>query len=139
MKSTRDYINEAKQELGLKSDYKMAKWLDVSTAALTRYQSGKRTIDDYAAVRIAEALKISPIEIIAAANFEREKEGKRKEFWRDLNRAAAGGFVGLSLLLTSVYSAPTRAAEQLQTINAVIWSWWIRWRGRRKEVLINSL
>jgi hypothetical protein len=81
MKSTVTYLNEAKEALNLTSDYQLAKWLNVSTAALARYQSGQRTIDDYVCVRIAEALKINPLEIITAANYEREKDIGRKAFW----------------------------------------------------------
>ena len=113
MKSTQEYIEEAKRALSLCSDYRFAKWLGVKGATVSYYKSGKRIIDDYAAVRIAEALKIDPMEVIRAANYEREKEGKRKEFWRDFGRATGAGFVGLSLFLTGVYNAPTRAAERI--------------------------
>jgi len=103
MKTTVDYLNEAKQRLGLSSDYQAAKWLGVSTAALARYQSGQRTIDDYAAARIAEALGKEPIEVIAIANMEREKASERREFWKKIATGTKTTALMLSVFVSMAY------------------------------------
>ena len=82
MKSTLEYLDEAKSLLKLESDYAFAKWLDVTRMTVSGYRNGKRTIDDYAASRIAEALGIDQAKMIYLANMEREKCEKRKDYWR---------------------------------------------------------
>jgi len=82
MKTTRQYLDEAKEKLGLNSNYKMARWLGVTDTAMSQYKTGIRTIDDYTAVKIAEALGVAPLEIIAVANMEREKTDEKRDFWR---------------------------------------------------------
>jgi transcriptional regulator with XRE-family HTH domain len=105
MKSTLEYLNEAKEALGITSDYGMAKWLNVSAQAVSKYKRGERVIDDYAAVKIAEALKIDPLEVITAANFEREKDDGRKAFWANFSRAGlAASFVLVFLGVSMVYA-----------------------------------
>jgi len=98
MKKTTDYIEEAKIKLDIQSDYGLAKWLGITDSAISHYKTGKRTIDDYTAARIAEALEIDPMEVIAAANAEREKDEKRREFWRKIfaNCVAASFFLWIS-------------------------------------------
>lgn len=87
MKSSLKYLDEAKQALGMNSDYEMSKWLNAPRATISNWRHGRNVMDDYAAARIAEALGIDPLEVIAAANVEREEErgekGKeRGEYWR---------------------------------------------------------
>ena len=77
-----NYLEKAKEKLGIKSDYALAKWLGISRFSLSSFTTGRRPLDDYTATRIAEALGINPMEIIAARNAEREKDETRKEFWR---------------------------------------------------------
>ncbi|TAN46331.1 MAG: XRE family transcriptional regulator [Methylococcaceae bacterium] len=107
MKTTKEYLEAAKMALDLPSDYAAAKWLGVTVQAMSKYKHGERIIDDYAAARIAEALKISPWEVVAAANYEREKEPKKKEYWRNtLTRAMAA-----SVMIFAVFSGGYDNAE----------------------------
>jgi len=90
--NTINYIEAAKKKLGVTSNYALAKELGMSQAALSRYKSGDRVIDDYTAAKLAELLELEPIEVIAAANAEREKDSAKAAFWRKLagGRQAAG-------------------------------------------------
>jgi len=81
MKTTVEYIDAAKKALNIESDYKFCQWLGMPRQAANNWRKGKNGIDDYVAVRIAEALGIEPMEIIAAANYEREKGEERKTWW----------------------------------------------------------
>jgi hypothetical protein len=111
MKTTRDYIETAKATLDLTSDYQMAKWLDLSPAALSQYKTGKRTIDDYTATKLAEALRIDAMEIIAAANFEREPEGKRKSFWEKYRVLTKAACLAILAFFSVTYDMPAQGAR----------------------------
>ncbi|MDD2767386.1 MAG: hypothetical protein PHT19_01550 [Methylococcus sp.] len=117
MKTTRDYIEAAKASLGIQSDYALAKWLGVSKATASHWKSGRSTVDDYAAVRIAAELKIDPIEVIAVANLEREKDEKRRDFWRTFCPPASP-IAGT--LLFAVSSAYTVKAQVLDLIECIL-------------------
>lgn len=78
---TSDYLQAAKAKTGAKRNRDLAKALELSDAALCRYESGERVMDDYTAAKVAEILGIEPMRIIAQANAEREKDTKRKAFW----------------------------------------------------------
>lgn len=97
MKSTLDYLNSAKKALGIESDYALAKWLGVTKQAVSSYKLGKSIIDDYAAAKIAEALNINALEVIAVANMEREKVSEKREFWRKI--AVGSAALGIAILL----------------------------------------
>ena len=86
MKGTLDYLNEAKARLGLESDYALAKHLGLTVGTVSHYVNRRRVIDNYTAARLAEILGIDPIEIIATAEFEREKDEQRKSFWKGFVR-----------------------------------------------------
>lgn len=89
MKTTIEYLDDVKQRLEIKSDYELAKFLKVPRGTISRYQGKQRVIDDYTAAKIAEALGINPMEVIAAANAEREKDEKRKDYWRKVFASCA--------------------------------------------------
>lgn len=109
MKTTIEYLDDAKAALKIESDYAMAKWMGVERTTVSQYRLGKRTIDDYAAARIAAALGIDPMIVIAAANAEREKTDERRDYWKNfyerLGGVAAGvAFIGVvTLILTSTH------------------------------------
>lgn len=110
MKTTVQYLNEAKEALGFDSDRKLAIWMEVSTAALARYQNGERTLDNYAAAKIAEALKLDPMEVIGAANWEREKDGKRREYWRQVVTRSAAAVLATAII-SPVFQGVTATAK----------------------------
>jgi plasmid maintenance system antidote protein VapI len=87
MKGTLDYLNEAKARLGLESDYALAKHLGLTVGSVSHYVNRRRVIDNYTAAKLAEILGVEPIEVIAAAEFEREKDEQRKIFWKRFERS----------------------------------------------------
>jgi transcriptional regulator with XRE-family HTH domain len=93
---TKDYIEEAKQRAGIVSDYGLAKRLGITKQAMSGYATGNRIMDDYTAAKVAELLGINALEVIAAANAEREKDSAKVEFWRRLAGGhKAGGLAGV--------------------------------------------
>lgn len=111
MKTTLEYIEEAKERLGITSDYALAKWLDVPRETVSGYRTKRRTIDDYAAARIAEALGVAPLQIIAAANAEREKDDRKRSFWEQLAKGSTTAILAVGVIGTAVHDV--RAVERL--------------------------
>ena len=97
MKRTIKYLEEAQKATGADSDKTLAKLLGITAPAISQYKKGSRTIDDYTATKIANVLQINPLEIIAAANAEREKDAGRREFWERMARN--GGIPPLCIAL----------------------------------------
>jgi hypothetical protein len=60
---------------------------------------GKGNADDYTALKIAQALNINPLEIIAAGNHERAKSAEEKSAWERILKSVAACIVGACLLL----------------------------------------
>ncbi|MFT3758303.1 helix-turn-helix domain-containing protein [Thauera sp.] len=86
--NTTEYLAAAKQRIGAENSAEMATRLGVTRAAMSRYESGERVMDDYTAARIAEILEIDPLRVIAQANAEREKDEKRAAYWSSIAHAA---------------------------------------------------
>ena len=82
MKTSIEYLDAAKARLGIESDYAMAKLLDITKQAMSNYRHGRNSMDVYAATRVAEILEIDPMEVIAAASAEGEKNPERRNFWQ---------------------------------------------------------
>lgn len=87
MKTT-EYLAAVRRKMGLSRSAEVARLLELSEAAVSRYESGARVMDDYTAARVAEVLGIDPLTVIAQANAEREKDGEKRQFWERLAHAA---------------------------------------------------
>lgn len=83
MKTTIQFLDEAKRILGDVSDYRLAKVIGVNQSTMSHYRQGTRVIDDYAGAKIAEILQIDSMIVISAANAEREKTEERRTFWSE--------------------------------------------------------
>lgn len=87
MKLIADYVEEVKEKLELKSDRQVGLHLGGSANIVSSWVNDGTRPDDYYCIRMAEILGINPLEIIAAANWEREKNQDRKDWWEDFRRA----------------------------------------------------
>lgn len=84
MKSSIEYLNEALKVIGDSSNRKAAKRLGIANNSISQYLSGKRTMDNYACFMVAKILGIDPLTCVSSANFEKEKNEEKKQFWLDL-------------------------------------------------------
>lgn len=118
MKRSIEYLDEAKVVLGVDSDYALAKALKTTTQAVSNYRTGKTLMDDYHCIRVAQVLGIDPMEIIAAAQEEREKNEDKKAFWQDFRKARGtitGAVLALTIAMGSALSpAPAHASTSGQ-------------------------
>lgn len=134
MRSTIEYMEKAKENLNIKSDYAMAKWLGITVQAMSKYKNGERTIDDYAAAKIANALGIPAIEVIAVANAEREKDEKRRDFWKDmLSRSMAAGVMIFAVISTGYSDRAEAGITETKFNGLYIMRTWKSGAGRARN------
>lgn len=100
MKLSTDYLREAIEKLGEKSNAKAAERLKISRAGISQYLSGARIMDDFTCIMVADVLGIQGMEIIAAAQMERETSEERKRVWEDFRRKL--GVMGVAGLMVVV-------------------------------------
>ena len=81
MKSLEGYIDEFKDRLNLTSDYQLAEELGVSRQQISKIRNGQAAIGRDKCIRIAKALKIEPIEIIACVEAGKEKRVDVRSVW----------------------------------------------------------
>lgn len=84
MKTTIEFLDAVKEKLGIDSDYALAKRLGFSLSGMSNYRTGRRILDDDAALAVATALEVHPFEVIAAANAERAKTPEMRARWMGL-------------------------------------------------------
>lgn len=119
MKSTLEYLEEAKNAKGIKSDNAFALSIGITRSSISNLKNNRNVMDDFTCIQIAGILGVNPMEIIAAANYEREKVGERKDFWlnflQQYTRSTAAGVVLLaSITGTSLlYSKPAEAQNHV--------------------------
>ncbi|MGH8547486.1 MAG: helix-turn-helix domain-containing protein [Methylococcales bacterium] len=119
MKTSIDYLNEAKTLLKVHSQTALAERLKCKVTAINHYYTGRRTMDDYTAIRLAELLGVPPLEVIAAANADRETEENKKNWWRDFYKkvtSSAAFFACLSIGLPQI----SRAVEVTNCVDVKI-------------------
>lgn len=98
-----EYLDRAKEKMGLKSDYALAKRFEVSNGHMPEYRSGKRALSPYLCAKLAITLELDPAEVIADIEAQREKNPKRAEFWRSF-RSHARCLVLAACMLASIFS-----------------------------------
>lgn len=81
MKTTIEYLDEVKRRAGIDSDYAAAKLLRLTTAAIGRYRHHSMTFDPTTAAKVARIIDVTPMEIIAATQYQRAKTADDKAFW----------------------------------------------------------
>lgn len=83
------YLDAVKAQLGITSDYQLAKSLGIPNANIPGLRDHSRKVSNELAFKIAITLQLDPAEVVADLEEQREKNPKRREFWRGfLSRAA---------------------------------------------------
>jgi transcriptional regulator with XRE-family HTH domain len=113
MKSSIDYLKEAHAILAEPTQCDFARTLGCAQQSISQYFNGKRVIDDYTATRIAFILKIPEIEVIAAANADRETDIKRKKWWNDLYKKITSSTAIIACLSITYPSASEQIIHYL--------------------------
>lgn len=97
MKTTIQFLDAVKAKVGIESDYALAKRLGFPFSTMSNYRTGRRILDDDAALSVALALGIHPFEVIAAANVERAKTPEQRARWSGVMEKFSASFLNLLL------------------------------------------
>lgn len=105
MKSTTYYLDQIAKLTETGSDYAVAKLLGISGSRICNYRNGRAHFDDMICLKVANILQIELTEVIASANYQREKDKNKKAFWlKAFNNVkkpvAASLIMGLSFIDT---------------------------------------
>lgn len=101
MKTAANYLDDLRKHLGLPSDYAVSKALGLTRAAVSKYRNGIGSFDDSTAIKVASLLEIDPLEVIAAAAYERCNDASTKKVWASIWGKATGA-IALSLSVAVV-------------------------------------
>lgn len=112
MKTTTEFLEGVKATYGLTSDYKLAKFLGISTASISRLMQKKDFLGDENAIKVANLLKIAPAYVLSCVHFERAKKAEEKAVWQSIIEKF-GGLAASVLLGVALFSAaPDFASAQ---------------------------
>lgn len=96
-----EYLDRAKEELGLKTDYALAKAMGIDRGRLLKLRKGTRPLDEAEAIWLATTIRCDPAQVIADLAEQREKDPKKKDFLRGfMSRAAVLAAICCTLALT---------------------------------------
>lgn len=110
MKPT-EYLDAAKARLNIESDYALAKALELPPQSIPAMRKGTRNVPLDVAFRIAITLEIDPAQVVADLEEQREKNEKRRGFWRSFQSRAACMVAALSLTLALLLSATSGSVQ----------------------------
>lgn len=95
-----EYLDAAKTALKIKSDYALAKAMNINGSRLFYLRNGKRPLDEAEMIFLATTLEIDPGLIVADLGEQRTKNKGKKELLRGfLSRAAALAALCVTLAL----------------------------------------
>ncbi|WP_444632783.1 DUF3693 domain-containing protein [Cupriavidus oxalaticus] len=95
MKTTLEFLEAVRAKLGGASDYAIAKELNITRSAVSRYRNGLGGFDDETAVKVARVLDIDPAAVVTAAHAERTKNPELRQIWASLADRFAVNFEAL--------------------------------------------
>lgn len=116
MENITKLLDETKHAVGVETDYALAKKLDLPRARICDYYKGNRAPDEFACLKIAEALGQPLDTIIARVKAATEKDEKRREVWENymkrLGGIAASFVAGIFIVVTLIVTpSPAEAAN----------------------------
>lgn len=111
MKTTIDFLNAVKAANGFTSDYQLAKFLGVTQQTVSVYMLKKSYLGDETAIKVAEALKIDPAQVIASVHYERAKKAEEKAVWKGILERLGGIAAGVVIGITLINYAPIILAD----------------------------
>lgn len=102
MENVKKLLNAVKQAAGIETDYALAKYLEIRQARVSAYYSGKEAPNEFACLKISEALDMPLAKVIATVKAEAEKDEKRREEWRSYLKKLGGIAASVALPICAV-------------------------------------
>lgn len=91
MRTVPQYLDLLKTALAVDTDYKLGKKLDFSRSRVSNYRTGDTFFDNETCARVAEVLRLDPMEVIADMEMQRAKTPEKKAFWQHVIDALTTG------------------------------------------------
>jgi transcriptional regulator with XRE-family HTH domain len=98
-------LDDVKAKLGVTSDYALAKSLGLPKQRICNYYKGERAPDEFACLKIAEALGKPLDTVIATVKAASEKDDTRREAWENYMKRLGG--IAASFLITLFVTVTT--------------------------------
>ncbi|MDR2508394.1 MAG: helix-turn-helix domain containing protein [Candidatus Accumulibacter sp.] len=99
----RELLDSVKKIKGIKTDYALAKELEIHQWLISCYYDESRIPNEFACLQIAKALGKSYEEISACIHAQTEKNEKRRAVWRDFYQQIGGIAAGVTAFILSIY------------------------------------
>lgn len=115
MDTTETLVRALKARTGIDSDYGIAKHLGITRAAVSAYATGRHTLGEDVAIRVATDLGLDPGYVLACMAAERAKRPPAKKAWERVARRMAQAAIVLMVL--GVTGALPEGAAALQAID----------------------
>jgi hypothetical protein len=93
--NTPEYLDAVKRRLTLPSDYALQKPLGISKAQVSAYRTGKETMSDSIALRVAEILDMPAGRVLVDVHMERSKTPEMRAAWAGILEKISAGFDAL--------------------------------------------
>lgn len=105
-----EYLDAAKLAMQIESDNELAKRLGVHRQRISAYRAGEQWPDNYIVMKIAIALNLDPVGVLADLESQKEKRPERAEFWKSfLSRAVLVVVLACTLAWSSTAISPPGA------------------------------
>jgi hypothetical protein len=102
MKTVIEYVDELKEKLGIESDAELSKKLGGHRNVVSNWRNNGSLPEDFYCIVMAELLGVHPLEIIASANIQREKDPQKIEWWEDFSKRHGYKVLSVSLIAGSL-------------------------------------
>jgi len=97
MKTTVEYLDQVKAELGLPSDYALSKLLGLTHQSIQQYRSGRSSLGVETSMKVGEILGIDGHKVYADGQIERAKNAAVSDFWKSISEKFSESFKTLLL------------------------------------------
>lgn len=78
----KEWLDKARDKLGIESDYKLAKIIGVKPTAISNIRIRNNGMDNYTASRIADILEIERMTVIIDMEILKAKKEEKLEYWK---------------------------------------------------------
>lgn len=93
--NTQDYLNAVREKLQLPSDYALQTPLGLTKQQLSRYRTGKDSLSDDLAIRVAAILEKPAYEVFVDMHVEKAKSPEARASWTALMEKISKSFKDL--------------------------------------------
>lgn len=111
MENITNLLDAIKLANGVETDYALAKILDLPRARICNYYKGTRAPDEFACLKIAQALGKPLDTVIATVKASSEKDEKRREVWENYMKRLGGFAASLTGVVCGIHLASEKLIQ----------------------------